>query len=96
MNRFLLALLFVSLMVPVAHATTKVTNVTNVTNTYVDETARNEFGVAADAPNLVRLTDNWSLGTEVGHNFNGTSSNEGYFVYAKATYTGTLLDLRKK
>lgn len=72
-------------------STTNVTNVTNLT----DESSRNEYGAKLDAPNLVRLNKNWTIGTEAGKDFNGASSDEGYFVYGKVIYSGTVLNLSK-
>ena len=60
-------------------------------------------GVKVDAPNLVKLSTNFSLGVEAGKDViaNPFGSREyieddhGYFGYLKVTYTGSLLDLSK-
>lgn len=68
-----------------------VTNVTNVT----EENSRNKYGAELDAPNLVRINKDWTIGVEGGKDFNGTSGDEGYFAYGKATYSGTWFDFSK-
>jgi len=60
-----------------------------------DANKNNEYGVKADAPYLIRFKENWYAGLEAGKDLNKTNSNEGYFVYAKITYVGTLLNLGK-
>lgn len=60
-------------------------------------------GAKFDAPNLVKITENLTLGAEVGKDmvndpfFYSTKSyvedDHGYFGYVKITYTGTLVNL---
>lgn len=49
-------------------------------------------GVKADAPNLVKLTDNWSLGAEVSKDLRRTAGDEGWTYWGKVTYTGSIFD----
>lgn len=68
------------------------------------DTPRSTAGAKVDAPNLVRLTDNLTFGIEAGKDM-GTNifqdsaawreDDKNYFVYAKITYTGTLLNFAK-
>lgn|SRR3990167_1685435 len=70
-----------------------------IKNTYVtniDESSKNEFGAKLDAPNLVRINDDWTIGTEGGKDLWRTDVNEGWFVYGKITYSGTLINLKKE
>lgn len=53
------------------------------------------LGVKADAPNLVIITDNVSVGVEASKNFVQTSLKEGVEAYVKVTYKGSLFDFRK-
>ena len=53
------------------------------------------LGVKADAPNIIKLTENTSIGLEGGKDLNQTSADEGWFAYAKVTWTGSLLDFTK-
>lgn len=52
-------------------------------------------GLKADAPNLILLPWNLSLGVEGGKDLYETNWDEGWFIYAKITYSGTLLNLSK-
>lgn len=66
----------------------------------------NTAGAKIDAPNLVRFTENLTLGLEGGKDIwqnvgypdekNLFEDDLGYFGYVKMTYTGTLFDLSKK
>ena len=49
--------------------------------------------VEVDAPNLVKLPADWTLGAEVAKDINQTNSNEGWEVTGKATWNGTFADL---
>jgi hypothetical protein len=55
----------------------------------------NTFGAKLDMPKLVQLTENWYVGTEGGKDLNYTNVDEGWFAYAKVTYTGTLFSFKK-
>lgn len=76
--------------------------VTNNYNTYVNNEYLNSAdkdnvaGAKLDAPNLVKFSENWSAGVEGSKDFANTGFNEGWSVYGKVTYSGTLLDLSKK
>ncbi len=50
-------------------------------------------GAKFDAPNIVRLNDNWSIGMEVSKDLNQTGIQEGWVGYGKLTYTGSLINL---
>jgi len=52
-------------------------------------------GVKLDAPNIIRLTKNTTLGVEGGKDLLGTNRNEGWFVFGKITWTGTFFDFTK-
>ena len=54
------------------------------------------LGAKVDMPLLLRITEALSLGIEASKNCVQTNMKEGYEGYVKLTYTGTLLDLRKK
>lgn len=53
-------------------------------------------GVKADAPNLIRLTKDTTIGVEGGKDLVNTNAKEGWFVFGKLTWTGTLFDFSKK
>lgn len=53
-------------------------------------------GVKADAPNVIRLTKNTTIGVEGGKDLVKTNAKEGWFVFGKVTWTGTLFDFSKK
>lgn len=55
----------------------------------------NVVGVKLDAPDLVVVSDDLSVGAEVEKNFNGTQTDEGWSFLVKVTGKWTLLDLRK-
>ena len=67
----------------------------------------NTAGAKVDAPNLIRFTDNLTLGLEGGKDIatdvfykagEGVSyyeADRGYFAYAKITYTGSLFSFNK-
>jgi len=46
------------------------------------------LGAKADAPNLIRLTDNLHLGAEVSKDLHRTDADQGWAAFAKVTYTG--------
>jgi len=52
------------------------------------------IGAKADAPNLIRLTDNLHIGGEVTKDLHHTSADEGWGVYAKVTYTGCFINCK--
>ena len=61
-------------------------------------------GVKFDAPNLVQLTENTTLGVEAskdlwfaeGHGWKSLDGNDGWTGYLKVTYSGTLFSLNQK
>lgn len=65
----------------------------------------NTAGAKIDAPNLIRFTQNLTLGLEGGKNLvndigypdnkNAIEDDYGYFAYAKITWTGSLFDFSK-
>jgi hypothetical protein len=61
--------------------------------TIVNEEDNWDLGVKADAPNLVKVAENWTVGVEVSKLLNGTDATEGYSGFAKVTYTGNIFDL---
>lgn len=69
---------------------------TQVNNTFNNFTDENRFGAKLNAPNLVRLTENWYVGVEGGKDLYHTNLHDGWFAYGKLTYSGTLFDLRRK
>ena len=84
---------------PLCRECTPVTNNYNtyINNDYLNSADKdNQAGVKLDAPNLVRLSNNWYAGVEGTKDFANTGFNEGWGVYGKLTYSGTLLDLTKK
>lgn len=54
------------------------------------------LGLKADAPNLVRLSELWTLGLEGGKDMDHTNLDEGWFAFAKVTFSGSLLDFSGK
>ena len=59
-------------------------------------------GIKIDTPNIIKISDEWSIGSEVGKDvisdiFRDSSdyfeADKGYFGYIKVTYTGSLLNL---
>lgn len=73
---------------------TYIANTTNVINV-TDELENNRYGAMLDMPNLVRLNKDWTIGAEGGKDLNYTNASEGWFTFAKVTYSGTLLNLNK-
>lgn len=67
----------------------------NVTNSITEVENDNNFGAKLDAPNLVKLNENWAVGVEGGKDLNGTNNSEGWFTYGKLTYSGSLFNLSK-
>ena len=53
-------------------------------------------GAKFDAPNLVRLTENLSIGAEVDKDLRYTSGDEGWSFWGKCTYSGSLINFSKK
>ena len=78
-------------------------SVTNITNIVAADN-HSVAGVKVDAPNLIQLAENITLGIEGGKNImknvfrNDTrdyfESDKGYFVYLKITYSGCLLNCK--
>lgn len=95
MKKLVLSLVLCLVAAPVFAGGHNVTFNTTINNS-VEQDKDNAYGAMLDAPNLVVLRHNWSLGVEGGKNFNGTSSSEGYFAFAKATWNGNLLDFSNK
>jgi len=55
-----------------------------------------EVGAQFDAPNLIKFSNDWSIGSEVTKNFNQNNTKEGYTFLAKITCNWSLIDLTKK
>lgn len=91
MKKFIIIIALMALPA-VAFASHKTTY--NVTNNQFEDP--NLFGVKADAPYLGRITDSWYAGVEGGKDLNYTNASQGWFAYAKITYTGTLLNNPKE
>lgn len=68
------------------------------TDTQIDDKHYGDpkLGVMLDAPSLVLLPWDWSLGAEGGKDLYLTNTSEGWFAYIKLTWSGTLLNLRDK
>lgn len=97
MYRKILSCLILVLLCSPVFAKTIINNNTTVVNpTAVVVTEKVQAGPMADAPNLVKISDNWYLGFEGGKDEVYTNTSKGWFGYAKVTYTGTLLDFSKK
>ena len=69
------------------------------------EPVHNTLNGAVDMPNLIKITDTLAIGVEgtkgVATNlfydsFAGIEDDHNYEIYAKVTYTGSLLDFSKK
>ena len=58
----------------------------------IDDREDWELGVKADAPRLVRVTDNNHVGVEVYKDLVQTNMREGWGAYLKWTYSGTLIN----
>lgn len=52
-------------------------------------------GFKIDAPNLVKISKDWSFGAEVAKDTYDTDLDDGWFTFAKITYTGSIFDLSK-
>ena len=72
---------------------------------FAGEAVHNTLNAAVDMPNLVKFTDTLSLGVEgtkgVASNlfydsFAGIEDDQNYQIYAKLTYTGSLINFSKK
>jgi hypothetical protein len=48
-----------------------------------------------DAPNLIRISENWTFGTEVTKGLTNTDISEDWAILGKFTFGGTLYDARK-
>jgi hypothetical protein len=78
-------------------------SITNVTNIVAADT-NSVAGVKLDAPNLVQLSENTTLGLEGGKDImkdvfhddtrDYFEADKGYFAYLKVTYTGCLLNCK--
>lgn len=64
------------------------------TDTRIDNKNNDDaiLGLKADAPNLINLTNNSSIGLEASKDLNRTSAKEGWAAYLKYTWEGSLLD----
>lgn len=56
------------------------------------EATDTKLGIKADAPNLIKITQNSSVGAEVSKDLRDTAADEGWAFWAKYTYSGSLLD----
>ena len=73
-------------------------------NTDTDTTIENQVGVKVDAPNIIKLTKNSSIGVEASKDVIQWKKNdgkyypgikEGYSGYVKFTWLGTFFDFSK-
>ena len=71
---------------------------------FADASPRSIVGGKLDAPNLVRLTKNITIGVEGGkematnvfqESWAWREDDKGYFGYVKLTYTGSLINFSK-
>ena len=74
------------------------------TPVFAAEPVHNTLNAAIDAPNLVRFTENLTLGIEATKgvatnlfysDFKGIEDDHNYSIFAKITWTGTLLNFNK-
>jgi len=92
MKKILIAIMFVMFAVPVmAHSPTP--SGSSVDDFNVKDSEDWVVGVKADAPNLVKLSESWSLGAEISKDLHNTNVSEGWEAYAKLTWTGSIFDL---
>lgn len=49
-----------------------------------------------DAPNLIRLSSNWTVGAQLEKQLNSTNIEEGWGMLIKATYSGSFIDFSNK
>jgi len=49
------------------------------------------LGAKFDAPNIIKITDNLTIGIEGSKDLLYTNAKEGWTAYGKLTYTGCLL-----
>jgi hypothetical protein len=90
----LLALLIVSVFIIGCGGAAEASHLAKANHSHGDDSGEDiEIGIKADAPNLVKLADNWTLGMEAGKDLTNTGAGEGWFTYGKVTYTGELFDL---
>jgi len=75
------------------------------TSVVAQEDNYNVAGAKLDAPNLVKFSENWTLGAEGGKDIVKNifyddnaylEADKGYFAYIKVTYSGNIFDLTKK
>ena len=66
------------------------------THTDAKKSTDTKLGIKLDAPNIVRITGNSTVGVEGGKDVLDTNSSEGWFAFLKFTWTGNLLDFSKK
>lgn len=89
---FLIGLILISTNAYAGHAF----DVNNYfSSTYNYDQRKNEFGTKLDAPYLVEVHKDWFVGVEGGKDLYSTSMSEGWFSYAKITYSGTLFSFKK-
>ena len=53
-------------------------------------------GFKIDAPNLVKISADWSFGAEIAKDTYDTKLDDGWYSFAKLTYTGSIFDFSKK
>ena len=52
-------------------------------------------GAKFDAPNIIRLTENLTVGAEVLKDLRYTNSEEGWAAYGKVVWSGSLINFSK-
>ena len=107
MNKLIIALMIVALgFVGCSKAAEASGKRHTKTTTAVEQVNdHNVAGVKVDAPNLVKVTKNTTIGveagkdlaTDIGYNdFDWNEADKGYFGYVKVTWVGNLFDFTKK
>jgi len=101
---FLIAMVLM-LTVGLASAEARRSCSVNTTTVIEAKSVHNVAGVKVDAPNLVKVTENTTIGveagkdlvTDIGYNdFGWNEADKGYFGYVKVTWVGNLFDFTKE
>lgn len=61
---------------------------------YTEDVKQVEAGIKADAPDLIKLGKDLTLGAEIKKDLLRTDFNEGWGYYAKVTYRGCLINCK--
>ena len=93
MKRIILVLALLVAIASPAFAYSWSSSTSNVNYKHQDDPI---YGAKVDLPNLIKLTENLSIGAEGSKDLNQTDVNEGWAVFGKVTWTGRIIEFSKK